>query len=116
MNEEILSRLDVIASKLGVAAEHLWGILTKQALVAGSYAAILLCLGGVLLYLGSKVKVEKYWIKDDYWTSHPTVEGIKKVLLILIGAWITAYNLYQALVCFINPEYYAYVKLVNLLK
>lgn len=31
LNEEILKRLDGLTTKLGISAEHLWGILTKQA-------------------------------------------------------------------------------------
>ena len=43
MKEEVLTRLDVLAAKLGVAADHLWMVFTQQALLEG--------VGGVLLLL-----------------------------------------------------------------
>lgn len=115
MKEEILSRLDVFAAKLGVGVEHLWEIYVMQAHVAGWYHLILLLVGTLLFYLGMRTKVEVYWEKEDCWTSYPTLEGIKMISFTVIGAWIFLYNIYRVITYFINPEYYAFNKLLNII-
>lgn len=35
LTDELLSRLDTLASKLGVAVEHLWSVLVRQSVLEG---------------------------------------------------------------------------------
>lgn len=37
MNEELLKRFDIIANKLGVASEHIYSVLLKEAWLEGFY-------------------------------------------------------------------------------
>lgn len=50
MNEEILKRIDALAAKLGVAAEHVWGVLIKQARVEAATDAVGFILSLVCAY------------------------------------------------------------------
>ena len=57
----MLSMITVLANKLNTTADHLWGVLTKQAQVLcleWIINAIIVTLVGVLLY-----KLNKYFIK-----------------------------------------------------
>jgi len=71
--------LEALANKLGVAANHLWGILVKQEIIDSW-----LCLGVIVLVLIGTYFVCKHfvgWIKDD---RSDVPEDAKILLFILI--------------------------------
>lgn len=117
MKEEILTRIDALAAKLGVAADHLWEILTQQGIVVGIYGFSTAIIGSILCYFcikGFSNMAEKYsnaGSEDDgkYWA----MSWVYAILGIVSG--IVAIGQYFQTRYLFNPEYYAYVKILALI-
>jgi len=70
LQKELFSRLDAFANKLGVAAAHLWGVLTKQSVMDGItdfiWAGCLFLLVGVCLYYAHYYRGKQKRIDGGY--------------------------------------------------
>ena len=101
MKEEILKRLDILAAKFSTTADHLWGVLIKQARVEAISDALLLCavLVGVWYtikwgrWIVTKCEDEIVWIPF----------GLVSIVLIVIGI-VCLTSIPTEL---LNPEYFA---------
>lgn len=61
MNKEILSRLDLLAEKLGMSVDYLWPALVQQQLIKGVYyavAALALLIGSFIYWRHAKVLIK----------------------------------------------------------
>ena len=112
LQEELLTRLDLLAAKLGVTSEHLWGVLIKQARieVIESILTLIVVVMGILvcvyfwrkiLQLGGSVGSV---LLNAFFTS--------LLLILSIGAVIDIMNIPTLL---FNPEYWALQKVLGAL-
>ena len=127
MEEKAFEYIDALAANLGVAAEHVYGALLKQAMVSGvrSLVYIILCLAVVymVILLLKKVYTD---VKDgnnnsiflDGWDISAAgiiasfVGGI--ALFILFIAIIA--NISNASTALLNPEYWALKEILDTIK
>lgn len=114
--EEILKRIDALAEKLGVASEHVWGVLVKQAVLEGAIGLSLWVIATVGLSLTARfvtkelLEMAKY--KEDrlFGTVVPAV-----FVFILVGIpGITLLSTWIGKIA--NPEYYAFQEILSVFK
>ena len=127
MEEKAFEYIDALAANLGVAAEHVYGALLKQAMVSGvrSVVYIILCLAVVYMVIRMLKKVYTD-VKDgnnnsiflDGWDISAAgiiasfVGGI--ALFILFIAIIA--NISNASTALLNPEYWALKEILDTIK
>ena len=127
MEEKAFEYIDAIAANLGVAAEHVYGALLKQAMVSGvrSLVYIILCLAVVYMVIRMLKKVYTD-VKDgnnnsiflDGWDISAAgiiasfAGGI--ALFILFIAIIA--NISNASTALLNPEYWALKEILDTIK
>lgn len=114
MNEQITKLLEQLAAKLGTTAEHLWGVLIRQArieAVTDSLFVILTLVGGYWYYR---------WIKS-YIKRNP-YEDAEIAGLIILGIPMVVSTIISFICLFLipselfNPEYWALKEVLNALK
>jgi|ERR1700679_3676465 len=110
MNEELLKRLDLLAAKLNTTGEALWGSLIKQARIdAIQDSAITL---GLLAASWALYRYVCWSAKDDADPGHivfaVSMSIVTIILLIIYGTPIATE--------WLNPQYYAFDKILHLLK
>lgn len=112
--QEVLSRLDAVAAKLGTTTTYLWQVLVKQAVVQGGISLADALGLGILFYI--TYRVGKYTVKlaignpegryhdeSGYWYIATGVCAIAAIIFVMQG--IDAGT--DAMAHFINPQYYA---------
>jgi hypothetical protein len=121
MQEKLTQYIEVLAQKLGVAAEHLYGVLVRQAKVEGIIGLILYgVLIPALLFVSYKVvsMAIKKW--DDIYEADlemPTILGIIFLLAITVIITICGFmDIPGDIGRLINPEYYAIKELLDVIK
>lgn len=130
MKEELLKRLDIFASKLGVASEHLWMILVKQAKIIAIQDGIEIILYGILWIIAYKyilfllvriggIDIYNSAISSEY--RHKStgvyVLGITLICtLVIITFFLALSDCYELITGFYNPEYLAFKKILEQLK
>jgi len=114
MNKETTDLIKQLADKLGTTAEHLWGVLVKQAPISASVdlvASILL----VIVFIAVWVRTIKllYRKKDEYdFEEKSLFIGIACVVSAIIIPLISR-TLTTTLAGFYNPEYWALRQLIK---
>ncbi len=115
--KEIAPLLETLAKKLGTTAEYLWAVLVKQAFIASCIDILQYIILGVATYFFIKL-TKKYWLMgeekrwDTIWLIIPGIAGVA-LLLIWIVAFIAIQN---TITGFINPEYWALNKILDVVK
>ena len=107
MNEQMMKMLEVLANKLGTTAEHLWGILIKQAYITAWTDIILLISFIIILFVFGKISFKFLADFDRILVS--TI--IVTVLGILMGNFIP-----EIVNGFCNPEYWAFKNILSCIK
>jgi hypothetical protein len=109
--------IEGIAQKLGVAAEHLWGVMIRQNYVEGItgmiWGGIWLILAVVIGFIAKhiyKIAIDKD--DDDYQFTCMFWGSIVVLLLLVISCTVFTASIKQ----FINPEYYAFMNIINSFK
>ena len=121
--QEVLSRVDAVAAKIGVGAGELWRILNKQAFVSGVQAEVIsgmFVLGSVtcLWQLVKAVKRLKAEKDELSYSKREELEGWALGMLIigvlsgLVGGAVGISYIEN----FLNPEFVAFETLMGLLK
>jgi hypothetical protein len=109
LTKELLGRLDVVAAKIGVGAERLWGFLLKDAFVSGVQAyvigAVLLVIGLLALKAGRSADADN---RED--------DGICFYMLGVVLMFLSVVMFVVWVGNFLNPEYVAFKTLMGLLK
>lgn len=112
MDDKTLQALNALADKLGTTAEHLWGVLIRQAPISGcvELISLIICLVptavvGRVLY---KRAQNNDFYQDVYFFSFVSVF---LVLLVFDSALISRIDIIIA--AFINPEYWALMQILN---
>lgn len=102
MQQEVLTRLDALAAKLGVAAGQMWDILVRQSwLVSG----IMQTAVGAAFVIMAIVGLYFMGTTDDW--QEPKPRSVSGVVLAFFGFLFAAILLSQGIPHLINPEYYA---------
>ena len=121
--EQILTRIDTLASKLGVTAEYLFGVYVKQAYIeAASYMSYYVLYGVFIIgaVIFGKLCFKRFKSEDfDADTGKGTAWLVSFIITcIFCAVWtgISIGNIRYTLLCFFNPEYFAFVKILNYIK
>ena len=109
---DVMKRLDAIAAKLGVAANHIWGVLVYQARVDAIewiiWGVLWLAIAGSLVHCAQFA----YSRKDDSERVEKAVTlGGIAIVFTLLGLGCLS----NILTNFLNPEYWAFKQLTAML-
>ena len=114
MNEklanEVMSRLDAVAAKFGVAAGQVWEILVRQAYIEG-WMRLVLALAFSIVVLVAVVALHK--------TKRELLECDWQVAVTLVSVVLsvaTTILVYRGCLFVWNPEYYAWREIALLMK
>ena len=121
--QEVLSRVDALAAKLGIAAQHVWEIYVQQAKVEAirdvitTVLFLLIAFGlfkAIPFFWGLKQKAASVDRYEDGagWAAAAIISGV----LILPAVGLVLGFLYSAVGEWINPQYWAFQHLVLDLK
>jgi hypothetical protein len=118
--EAIGVKLEALAAKLGVAAQHVWGVLTQQAYVEAvgwaAWAAFWICIA-VIANMGRKRVIAFADAEDNYDSdAYRTAAWIASAIVWAITAIAVMNCAVSALSYIANPEFYALQKIAELLK
>lgn len=115
--DKAMAYIDKLAAKLGVAAEHVYGVLVKQA-VANGVSKI----GGGLMLIAVAVVVSviiSRTIKNsdlDYWDVEWAAVIGSIALLVVLPVVISYFLMASGIKATINPEYYAIKEILETVK
>lgn len=126
MEEKAFDILNKLAEKLNVTVDYLWNALVRQAKING-IETILFCilLFAVLLYpihiLKKVIMFAKEQDKQDSWKNNDarfsTYFGFYGGLFVCIVIYFLGlYSILDTLTNFMNPEYWAFEKVIELVK
>jgi hypothetical protein len=119
MEKKLTEYLEIMAKKLGVAAEHLYEVLTKQAMVEGIidlifYPILFLIIFPIFIFCFKKYRYhekECNWSEESNYMIASIISGVVAAAL-LIGVLAT---MPDSIGRIINPEYYAIQDLLDVL-
>ena len=113
-NEELIKRLDLLATKMNTTGEHLWEILVKQGTIEG-YKSIASVAIMAIMFFAIKALLPKIikTFKDD----NPDV-GVPLIAVGIVLILVFAMSLSELsdLQYFFNPEYFALTEVLKILK
>lgn len=128
MEEKAFEYIDAIAANLGVAAEHVYGALLKQAMVSGlrSVVYIIICLavGYMVIRLLKRIYAD---VKDEN-TDSIFVDGWHDLnaggiiasfaggIAIIIMFFVIMAEISNATTALLNPEYWALKEILDTIK
>src|SRR5690242_12771003 len=116
MNEDILKRLDLIAAKLGVTVQYLWGVLVRQARVEALSDTI-----GIILWAASAFAAFHYAVALGRKAESDGSDGLgfASIILAVIGVVFVI----SFVVCvseiftpLMNPEFFALEQILKAVK
>jgi hypothetical protein len=119
--QEILARLDALASKLNVTSQQLWAILVRQAYAeayvdlayAGVFAVIMFT---AIYWLHRSITYGRSTEKAGYdsdWPALAVAGAIVFSIIVLISAAVVICDLNDAVLILLNPQYWAYKHLFS---
>ena len=111
VSQEVLSRLDSLAERLGVTIEYLWGILVKQGTVQGVYGIVGILAASTCFFLVYKLIRSDWEFEGKDWDTKEQLQiakGVSGLILIIFGV-ILGLNGY------FNPEFYAFKQIQGLI-
>jgi len=114
---DIVSRLNALADKLGIAAEHLWTILVAQAYNEGITLIICPLIVTLCILITFKLGHKKYRncpaTQDEepylFWT-------VGSGILLIMSTIISTIIIKEGILALMNPEYYAWQEIQSILK
>lgn len=121
MDDNTKQMIDTLSAKLGTTAEHLWGVLIRQAPIDSTINCLVAvgaaCALWPLVYLGTKA-----FKKSEEFSNSTAVEmscmittvvcyGLALVCIISTGVFLC--NMPMNLSGFFNPEYWAFKQIVK---
>ena len=122
--EQILTRIDTLASKLGVTAEYLFGIYVKQAYIEfASYISYYVLYG---VFVIGTIIWGKYCFKrftsEDFDTDRNgrDIATLISFIIVCVGCvvWgsVSISFIRETLMCYFNPEYFAFNKILRTIR
>lgn len=123
MDEKTLQAMTDLAEKLGTTAEYLWGVLLKQAPIAGAVDLLLTVawVAAAVLWLSFvKRKTTEPPTRDDgrplyaEWDDEAEFFGwVSAVCLALIAGMNVSFSLESIVAALFNPEYWALAQILK---
>ena len=111
----IVSALEKLATKLGVTAEHLWGVLVYQQIIEARYAII-----ASFVFWSLFLFAIRKTIKDSTYFQNPSsakdIFGIVFFILIAICTLISSISFLATITGLFNPEYQALKALMEMIR
>ena len=110
--DKVAEYIDAVAQKLGVAAEHVYGLLVRQQITSGvidilTGLAVLFVIFAVVKYVLKRIDLEEYDLDEI------VLLGFIPVAIIL-GFGIFGFSFFtDGLKHVINPEYYAIKEIIK---
>lgn len=123
LTDEVLVRVDALAAKLGVAAEHLWEIFTTQSVISGwsslivTGSVMLVALITFVVVIRRRMKGHLLW-NDESKDGHPTIDGVllwPSVAALFVTTMVMIVNASGWIAKILNPEYAAWREIKKLL-
>ena len=112
--EKATEYIETLASSMGVAAEHVYGVLVRQQFAEGITLTVLLpvilVVLGLILRFCIKKQNENY--NDDGYMVATVLLGIFTGLLLVVSLFVIP----ESIMKMINPEYYAIKEIMDVLK
>ena len=107
MNEATQKMVEALASKLGTTAEHLWGVLVRQAPIESACSILVLVALFVALAIGAVLIA--YKAPRDGYAAIERIEVLWLVWFLLLGIVMFAAIVSTPSIVggFVNPEYWA---------
>lgn len=116
IQQEVINRLDLIASKLNTTVQFLWQVLVSQARVRGVLDGVEGLGLSSLAYLAYKFARKMYAAyKEDDEDYQIVLSGIACGVVYALGG-LSFWALDSSVTELINPQYWALKELLNLLK
>lgn len=113
MNPEIMKRLDVLAEKLGVTAQYLWGVLIKQARVEAIEDTLLFVVFAVVAYIGIKFFMDGF--KEKYNEDSNLGAMLAGGSIGTIAFVVSVCSFVDAITEWFNPAYFALHKVLEVI-
>lgn len=113
MDEKYAQLLETLASKLGTTAEHLWGVLVRQAPISGAVdlvLCIILALAAWKLFAFVKRKTAD---PQSEWRFDP-LPGVLVALVATILSALAMLHIPGIVSAFANPEYWSLKQLLSM--
>lgn len=114
--KEITPLLEKLAKQLGTTAEYLWAVLVRQAPIASCIDILQYIILGVVTYFFVR-STKKFWTigESEHWDGcWLLVPGIIGVFLLIL--WVVVFFVIQNTITgFVNPEYWALKKILELI-
>lgn len=113
MDDKTAMLLQKLADKLGTTTEYLWGVMVRQAPVAGITDIIQYTILGVCVYAFVR------WLRSD---KRDFTEGGSFVVALFIGTplviivIVAFFAISNTITAFANPEYWALQRVINAAK
>ncbi|MCY9274563.1 hypothetical protein [Bacillus haynesii] len=115
--DKAMEYIDKLAAKLGVAAEHVYGVLVKQAFANGVtdsiIGAVFLMIAVVAGVIITKVTLKSYEERHCDWDCEWFFVVLAVGLLVILPGGIGIYVIAEGLKALINPEYYAIKEILD---
>jgi hypothetical protein len=113
MDEKYAQLLETLATKLGTTAEHLWGVLLRQAPISGAVdLALCIILAAVAWKLIALVK-RKTADPESEWRFDP-LPAVFFALVATILSGVALLSIPGIVSAFANPEYWALKQLLSM--
>jgi ABC-type polysaccharide/polyol phosphate export permease len=117
--EKVTEYIDAIAAKLGVAAEHVYGVLVRQQVAEGitdivtGVIILVLVITGALIF-SKKIKVR--FIEDEFDAFILFIGGLLFLVLFVAPIGYSIENISDGIKHIVNPEYYAIKEILRAIK
>lgn len=119
LRQQIFSRIDLVGEKLGVAVEHIWSVLVRQAYAEAAISFVWLLTWLVGLYFCRRWHA---WA----WSDKNNLDGdgeevvqvfsvITMMLTIVLGLVLVLPNVAHSVGYIVNPEYFAFKRAAELI-
>jgi len=127
LGSKIKPALDTLSSSMGIATEKVCEVLIRQAFVDGVLYSIATIIGlilviiSIMLFRNATKRNKEGKNKYDIWNEGYSYEysptsylfSILCVVFFMVGIALFGNNIGNALTAFINPEYYAFNKIIE---
>lgn len=115
MNDETAKLIQDLAAKLGTTADHLWGVLVRQAPVSSMISILSFVLQGCAVYFYAKWLMGRPAIEDDdaipQWIGRGAMWCV--LIVVVICLLCDMDDMATNISGFTNPEYWALKQIVK---
>ena len=112
--DKAMAYIDKLAAKLGVAAEHVYGVLIKQAMINGATKIVAGSLLLIIAIVASVIIMRTIKRSDtDYWDEEWAAVVVAAIVLVVAPLVVSYFVMASGITAVINPEYYAIKEILD---